>query len=310
VRSRHRRAAERRRVVVALDDHAGDYRSVLVDGEPGDVEQGPDHAAGEQALELGGVVDRPVEVCVVDVFGTIRGLGSGREIGGRAVDGAEPEARRCGRVAPCGGGGVLTQVRRGGWPRSAPTSALSPSRRMRPPRLDGSSSIGIGERTLAVVVEPVTVDVSYEERYWYPEDGGEVWLAGYHILDPASGRFLARDAPELAACGLRVAGVAGAGRHHAEALGGDAVAPGRPLVLRRDHGNPHDEFAIAVHAAAGEPQVGWVPRELAAELAPELDAGRPWSAVVLREQRPSPRDPRTGLTMLLAPAPAIVLRTR
>jgi hypothetical protein len=30
--------------------------------------------------------------------------------------------------------------------------------------------------------------------------------------------------------------------------------------------------------------------------------------VVLREQRASPRDPRSGLTMLLAPAAAIELR--
>ena len=52
---------------------------------------------------------------------------------------------------------------------------------------------------------------------------------------------------------------------------------------------------------AGDQQVGFVPRELAEELAPELDAGREWSAVALREQRASPRDPRTGLTMLLAP---------
>ena len=73
-------------------------------------------------------------------------------------------------------------------------------------------------------------------------------------------------------------------------------------MLRRDAANPHDPNAIAVHVAGGE-QLGWVPRELAAELAPDLDAGRPWSAVVLRERRASPRDPRTGVTMLLAPAP-------
>jgi hypothetical protein len=59
---------------------------------------------------------------------------------------------------------------------------------------------------------------------------------------------------------------------------------------------------------AGGEQVGWVPRELAAELAADLDAGRPWSAIALREQRLSPRDPRTGLTMLLAPDPVIELQ--
>jgi hypothetical protein len=146
------------------------------------------------------------------------------------------------------------------------------------------------------------IDVEYDERYWYPDDGGQVWIAGYQVVDRESGRYLARDAPELAAQGLRVAGVAGAGAHHAEALASDAVAPGARLELRRDPDNPHDPNAIQVHPSDGGDQVGWVPRELAAELAPELDAGRPLSAVVLREQRRSPRDPRHGLTMLIAAA--------
>jgi len=150
------------------------------------------------------------------------------------------------------------------------------------------------------------VDAGYEERYWYPDDGGQVWVAGYQLIDQSSGRYLARDAPELVLRGLRVVGVAGAGSHHADAIEADAVAPGNPLQLRRDPDNEHDPNAIAVHA--GGEQVGWVPREVAAELAPELDNGRPWSALVLREQRRSPRDPRHGLTMLLAPATEIELR--
>jgi hypothetical protein len=156
----------------------------------------------------------------------------------------------------------------------------------------------------------VIVDVAYDERSWYPDDGGEVWLAGYQVVDPVSGSYLARDAPALMERGLRVAGVAGAARHHADALGSEALAPGEPLVLRRDAANPHDANAIAVHPAGGGEQAGWVPREIAAEIAPDLDAGRLWSAVVLREQRASPRDPRSGLTMLLAPAEAIELRER
>ena len=150
------------------------------------------------------------------------------------------------------------------------------------------------------------VDAGYEERYWYPDDGGQVWVAGYQLIDQSSGRYLARDAPELTAHGLRVVGGAGAGRHHADAIASDAVAPGRPLELRRDPANEHDSNAIAVHA--GGAQVGWVPREVAAELAPQLDQGKPWAAVVLREQRRSPRDPRHGLTMLLAPVAGIELR--
>ena len=153
----------------------------------------------------------------------------------------------------------------------------------------------------------MVVDAGYEEKYWYPDEGGQVWVAGYQLLDPDSGRYLARDAQELTSRGLHVAGVAGAGRHHADAIASsDAAAPGRPLELRRDPDNEHDPNAIAVHA--GGEQVGWVPRELAEELAPQLDAGETYSAIVLREQRRSPRDPRHGLTMLLAPADAIELR--
>ena len=154
------------------------------------------------------------------------------------------------------------------------------------------------------------VDVEYDEHYWDPDDGGEVWIAGFQVVDRDSGRYLARESPELAALGLRVAGVAGAGAHHAEALATEAVAPGGVLELRRDPDNPHDSNAIQVHPAGGGDQLGWVPRELAAELAPALDDGASWSALVLREQRRSPRDPRTGATMLLAAAPAIALRIR
>jgi hypothetical protein len=135
-------------------------------------------------------------------------------------------------------------------------------------------------------------------------------VAGYHVVDPESGRYLGRDAPELAARGLRVCGVAGAAAHHADVLASGAVAPGAALELRRDVGNPHDPNAIAVDAAGGAGQAGWVPREVAAEVAPSLDAGTPWSAIVLRERRASPRDPRTGLTMLLAPVPRLELRVR
>jgi HIRAN domain len=140
------------------------------------------------------------------------------------------------------------------------------------------------------------VDVAFQERYWYPDDGGEVWVAGYYPID-ATGRFLSRDAlgPELI-----VTHVAGA-VHRPQALASDDAAPGRALSLRAEPGNPHDANAIAVLLASGEP-VGYVPRDVA----PRIDDT--WSAVVLREFRDSPRDPRTGLTMLLARADRLALR--
>ena len=146
---------------------------------------------------------------------------------------------------------------------------------------------------------PVEIAVEFQERYWYPDDGGEVWVAGYTPID-ASGRFMGRDA--LAADGLFVANVAGA-VHRPEALASDGAAPGRPLRLRAEPDNPHDPNAVVVLTEAGM-ALGYVPRELA----PAVGAG--WSAVLLRERRASPRDPRTGVTMLLARAESIELTPR
>jgi hypothetical protein len=154
---------------------------------------------------------------------------------------------------------------------------------------------------------PITVDVVFEERYWYPDDGGILWIAGYQPV-AAGGRLLAGDDPTLTARGLHVVSVAGAARHHADVLDDDAFAPGRPLTLRREPDNPHDPHAISVGDAGGERQAGWVPRELAADLAPAMDTGRPLCALALRERRADPRSPRLGLTALLAQAPAIELR--
>lgn len=151
------------------------------------------------------------------------------------------------------------------------------------------------------------VDVRHEERYWYPSDGGIVWIEGWYVVDPDTGGYLANDSERLRAKGLRVANVAGASRWHEDVLRSDAAAPGRPLVLRRDPGNEHDPNAIAVDTPDGR-QLGFVPRELAAELAPLLDRGETWSAIVLREHRPSPREERSGAVMLLARADTIELR--
>jgi hypothetical protein len=157
------------------------------------------------------------------------------------------------------------------------------------------------------MMQIVTITVTREERYWYPDDGGIVWIAGFMPIDPDTRRFVGREA--LREQGLIVTGAAGAAQFHDEVLQGAGAEPGAPLILRRDPDNEHDPNAIAVDTADGG-QLGFVPRELAAELAPRLDAGERWSSVVLREHRASPRDPRTSVTILLAPAPEIELEIR
>jgi hypothetical protein len=145
----------------------------------------------------------------------------------------------------------------------------------------------------------VEIAVEFQERYWYPDDGGEVWVAGFTPID-ATGRFMSREA--LAAEGLLVANVAGA-VHRPEALASDGAAPGRRLLLRPEPENPHDPNAGAVLTEDGL-ALGYVPRDLAASV------GDGWSAIVLRERRDSPRDPRSGVTMLLARTATIELVAR
>ena len=140
------------------------------------------------------------------------------------------------------------------------------------------------------------VEVERQERYWYPDDGGEVWVAGFQLVD-AEGRFLGRgELPDA----LKVTHVAGA-IHRPEALASELADPGEPLRLRPEPDNPHDPSAIAVDLADGTP-VGYVPREYTLDVVG-------WSALVLRERRRSPRDPRDGLTMLLSREP-VELRIR
>jgi hypothetical protein len=141
----------------------------------------------------------------------------------------------------------------------------------------------------------VLVRVAFQEEYWYPDDGGEVWVSGYYPVGE-DGRFLSRDALPDDMVVTNVAGVT----HRPEALQSGLAAPGAVLRLRPEPDNAHDPNAVAVQLEDGTP-LGYVPRELAPLVAAD------WSAVVLRERRLSPRDPRTGLTVLLAHAPAVEL---
>lgn len=59
------------------------------------------------------------------------------------------------------------------------------------------------------------------------------------------------------------------------------VRVGDALEARRDPTNPYDCNAIGLHAQDGE-RIGWVPRDLAANLAPFVDAGRLLSVRVTR----------------------------
>lgn len=76
--------------------------------------------------------------------------------------------------------------------------------------------------------------------------------------------------------------------HHEEGL---------PVVLIRNPLNIHDSNAIEVHMPAMDRigKIGHVPREMAARLAPELDAGTHWIAAITEVKIHADHMDRPGL---------------
>ncbi|HEV7461461.1 MAG TPA: HIRAN domain-containing protein [Solirubrobacteraceae bacterium] len=154
----------------------------------------------------------------------------------------------------------------------------------------------------------LTLDAIVDDGRFTGDDGSAWWAGGYQLVDSSTGRFLARDAPELDRIGVLVTRVAGAGFKH-EALQGDQFSPGRPLRLRPDPDNEHDPDAVGVWDAEGRAQAGWIPRQLAPRVAGSFRAGQPLGALVLREfRRESRRGERVNLSILVAPVGSLTLR--
>lgn len=69
---------------------------------------------------------------------------------------------------------------------------------------------------------------------------------------------------------------------------------GEPIYLVRQPDNPHDENAVLLYRADGA-DIGYLPAETAAEIAPRLDAGSPVTATFLRAEAFETDDGRTLL---------------
>ena len=95
---------------------------------------------------------------------------------------------------------------------------------------------------------------------------------------------------------MRVVPVAGVS-YRPEALPDESFDPGRQLSLVREPENAHDPNAIAIWNEARTLQVGYVPREIAAELRGDEQAVSLWRV-------------DGGLRVLIAPADAWIGRPR
>src|SRR2546427_2330630 len=103
-------------------------------------------------------------------------------------------------------------------------------------------------------------------RLWLERSG-----AGFRLRDAATGELVRGEDPRIRV--IKVAGVS----YRLDALQDDAFAPGHRLALVPELDNEHDPNAIGVWDDERRSQAGYVPAEIAAELAAEeWQAGSLW----------------------------------
>jgi hypothetical protein len=115
--------------------------------------------------------------------------------------------------------------------------------------------------------------------------------SGYRLRDAASGEPVRWEDPRI-----RVVPVAGVS-YRAEALPDPSFDPGRRLALVPEPDNEHDPNAVAIWNEEQTLQLGYVPREIAAELGGDEQAVSLWRV-------------EAGLRVLIVPRDAWVGRPR
>jgi hypothetical protein len=123
-------------------------------------------------------------------------------------------------------------------------------------------------------------------RLWLERAG-----AGVRVRDAATGELLRWEDPRITV--VPVAGVSFRPEAHAD----PSFDPGRPLALVPEPDNPHDPNAVAIWNEERTLQAGYVPREVAPELAGDEQAVSLWRV-------------EGGLRVLIVPSDAWVGRPR
>ena len=131
----------------------------------------------------------------------------------------------------------------------------------------------------------------------YDESG--VRFRGWVFRDPRRHSSVAYDSRRVLGAGALVIRVAGVS-YRREALQQEVFRPGEAAELAPEPSNPHDPNAVAIWDAGHRHQVGYVPKELAPEIAARLRGGDQIRALCLAEFVDRSGS-RCGLRILIAP---------
>ena len=142
------------------------------------------------------------------------------------------------------------------------------------------------------------------------DDGSTVHAVGYVLLDPTGEHTGVGDDDWLRPAGCRLTKVAGL-THHPEAAQDAAFAAGSVVLLAAEPDNPADPDAVSVWDKSGELRVGYLPADVAPQIAARIAAGEMLGGAILREYRTDPTGGRRlGLVLVIAPAGAVTLRVQ
>jgi hypothetical protein len=146
-----------------------------------------------------------------------------------------------------------------------------------------------------------SIMLTQDDYSFVNKDGETVQGAGYQpVGDDGDHVFGFNDEDfDYVAQGARACKVAGVSYRHSE-IQSDGFSPGRRLRLIPDPANPHDVNAIEVRTSDGKLMAGYIPREVAALIAPSFKTGGAWEAMSLWEWRTVSRG-RIGIRVLMAP---------
>lgn len=129
--------------------------------------------------------------------------------------------------------------------------------------------------------------------------GGNKYMRGFFIRDANTNRSISHQQLSELVPGAMVFNVAGTS-HRQDALQDPAFAPGEPVRLIPEPGNPYDRNAVAVWDTHLKKQIGYVPKELAPTIGRVSREREPFGATVFFEFLQGKR--RMALSVLVAPA--------
>jgi hypothetical protein len=164
-----------------------------------------------------------------------------------------------------------------------------------------SASAEEAERPMSLTIRAGEHLIDTDWMDWKVSNDGESEWRGFQPIDVKTSIWIFGDElPEpIAKAGCWLCPVAGISNYSGRVI--SDFAPGQEVRLVREPSNRHDRNAVSVRSLDGGVVAGYVPRAVAKRIAPQMDQGVTFRAVVLWELRRAGSRGRDGMRVFLGP---------